>query len=133
MNYWIVKSDPETYGWTELIKDNKTEWTGIRNYAARIHLKAMKKNDLVLFYHSNVGKSIVGITKVTKEFFTDRTAADDSWVAVELEVVEEFKHPVTLEAMKLKKELSEIGLIKIGRLSVMPLSKKEYDTIIKMQ
>ncbi len=132
MNYWIVKSDPETYGWNELVKDKTTDWTGVRNYAARIHLKAMKKGDEVLFYHSNEGMAIVGIAKVSKEFFQDSTTKDEAWVAVELTAKEELKKPVTLSEMKTKRELSNIGLIKIGRLSVMPLTKTEYDIIIKM-
>ena len=132
MNYWLVKSDPETYGWNELLKDKKTDWTGIRNYAARIHLKAMLKNDLVLFYHSNVGKEVVGMAKVTKEFFSDKTATDQQWVAIELTAVAVFKKPVTLAQMKEKKELINIGLIKIGRLSVMPLTKNEFELIVAM-
>lgn len=129
MNYWLVKSDPETYGWKELVNDKKTEWTGVRNYAARIHLKGMKKGDLVLFYHSNEGLAVVGITRVTRDYFQDPTTKDEAWVAVEIEVLKEFKRPVTLAEMKTKKELKNIGLIKIGRLSVMPLEKSEYDLI----
>ncbi|GDX50971.1 ubiquinol-cytochrome c reductase [Bacteroidota bacterium] len=132
MNYWIVKSDPETFGWSELVKEKKTDWTGVRNYAARIHLKAMKKGDKVLFYHSNQGLAIVGIAKVTKEFFQDSTAKDEAWVAVELTAIKELKNAVSLSEMKTKKELSNIGLIKIGRLSVMPITKAVYDIIIKM-
>lgn len=132
MNYWLVKSDPETYGWKELVKDKKTEWTGVRNYAARLHLKAMKKDDEVLFYHSNQGMAIVGIANVTKEFFQDATTKDGAWVAVELTAKKEMKKTVTLAEMKTKKELSNIGLIKIGRLSVMPITKTEYDIIMKM-
>ncbi len=132
MNYWLVKSDPETYGWTELIEDKKTDWTGVRNYAARIHLKGMKKGDEVLFYHSNEGMAVIGITKVTKEFFPDPTTDDPAWVAVELTALKPFNKPVTLSEMKTKKELCNIGLIKIGRLSVMPLTKTEFDFIMKM-
>ena len=132
MNYWLVKSDPESYGWKELIKDKKTDWTGVRNYAARIHLKAMKKGDEVLFYHSNEGLAVVGITKVSREFFQDPTTDDVAWVAVELTALKALKQPVTLAQMKTKKDLSNIGLIKIGRLSVMPLTKPEFDLIVKM-
>ena len=132
MNYWLVKSDPESYGWNELVKDKKTEWTGVRNYAARIHLKGMKKGDEVLFYHSNEGMDVVGITKVSKEFFQDPTTEDTAWVAVELTALKPLKKSVTLAEMKTKKELSNIGLIKIGRLSVMPLTKTEFDFIVKM-
>ena len=132
MNYWLVKSDPESYGWNELVKDKKTDWTGVRNYAARIHLKGMKKGDEVLFYHSNEGMDVVGITKVSKEFFQDPTTDDTAWVAVELTALKPLKKSVTLAEMKTKKELSNIGLIKIGRLSVMPLTKTEFDFIVKM-
>lgn len=132
MNYWLVKSDPESYGWNELIKDKKTDWTGVRNYAARIHLKAMQKGDEVLFYHSNEGMAVVGITKVSREFFQDPTTDDAAWVAVELTALKPLNQPVTLAEMKTKKELSNIGLIKIGRLSVMPLTKTEFDLIVKM-
>ena len=132
MNYWLVKSDPETYGWKELVKDKKTDWTGVRNYAARIHLKAMKKGDEVLFYHSNEGMDVVGITKVSKEFFQDPTTDDVAWVAIELTALKPLAKPVTLAEMKTKKELINIGLIKIGRLSVMPLAKIEFDFILKM-
>lgn len=132
MNYWIVKSDPETYGWKELVKEKKTDWTGVRNYAARIHLKAMKKGDEVLFYHSNEGMAIVGIAIVTKEFFQDSTTKDEAWVAVELAAKKQLKNEVKLSAMKAKKELSNIGLIKIGRLSVMPITKIEYDIIVSL-
>lgn len=132
MNYWLVKSDPETYGWKELVKDKKTDWTGVRNYAARLHLRAMKKGDEVLFYHSNDEKAVVGIAKVTKEFFSDPTTGDDAWIAVELAVLKPLKNMVTLSEMKTRKELANIGLIKIGRLSVMPLKSEEYKLIVKL-
>src|SRR5689334_22001984 len=100
MNYWLVKSDPETYGWAEFSKDKKTSWDGVRSYAARNHLKAMKKGDEALFYHSNVDAGIVGLAKVTKEFYQDPTTDEDAWVSVELQCIKAFKHPVTLAAIK---------------------------------
>ncbi|MEP7128560.1 MAG: EVE domain-containing protein [Chitinophagales bacterium] len=132
MNYWLVKSDPETYGWEHLVKDKKTDWTGIRNYAARIHLKGMKKGDLVLFYHSQQSQAIVGLAKVTKEFFQDPTTTDDAWVAVELAVVKPLKNPVSLAEIKAIKEFKEFPLVRISRLSVMPVNEIEFERILKM-
>jgi len=130
MNYWLAKSEPSAYSWEELLKDKKTAWTGVRNYAARIHLKAMKKGDHVFFYHSNEGLCIVGIAKVVKESYPDPT--DTEWAAVDIAPVETFKKPVTLAQMKAEKKLAGMALIRIGRLSVSPVSKAEYDIIIKM-
>ncbi len=132
MNYWLVKSDPETYGWPEMKKDKTTFWNGVRNYAARINLNAMKKGDTVLFYHSNTDKAIMGTVKVAKEAYPDNTTDDDRWVMVDLTYVSEFKNMVTLADMKQVPALSEIGLIRQSRLSVMPITKKEYDMIVKM-
>lgn len=132
MNYWLVKSDPETYGWPELVKDKKTEWTGVRNYAARIHLRAMKKGDLVLFYHSQKSQSIVGIAKVSKEFFDDSTASEPGWIAVELTSVKQMANPVTLSEVKKMKGLDKFPLVTISRLSVMPVTAVEFDIILSM-
>lgn len=132
MNYWLVKSEPETYGWNELVAEKKTDWTGVRNYAARNHLKGMKKNDLVLFYHSGGEPSVVGISKVTKEFFPDNTADQGDWAAVELTAVKSFNKPVTLAAIKKEKELKNMPLVKIGRLSVMPVTGAEFEKILSM-
>ena len=132
MNYWLVKSDPETYGWPELVKEKKTEWTGVRNYAARIHLRAMKKGDLVLFYHSQKSQSIIGISKVSKEFFDDSTASEPGWIAVELTSVKQLANPVTLSEVKKMKGLDKFPLVTISRLSVMPVSAVEFDIILSM-
>lgn len=132
MQYWLVKSEPTTYSWEQFLKDKKTVWEGVRNYAARIHLRGMKKGDLVLFYHSNIDKSVMGISKVVKEAYQDPSTEDDRWVAVDLAPVESFKNPVSLEVIKAEKKLENIGLVKIGRLSVMPLEKTEYDLLCKM-
>ena len=130
MNYWLVKSEPSVYSWEKLLKDKKTVWDGVRNYAARLHLRAMKKDDQVFFYHSNEGLCIVGIAKVVKENYPD--PKDKEWSAVDIAPVETLKKPVTLEAIKAEKKLATIPLIRIGRLSVMPIKKEEYDIIMRM-
>lgn len=132
MKYWLVKSDPGEYGWEDLLKERKTDWTGVRNYAARLHLNGMKKGDAVLFYHSNREPAVIGEAKVTREAFPDPTAQDDKWVAVELEAGKSLGKPVSLQSIKAEKRLADIGLVRIGRLSVMPLQKPEYETIVKM-
>src|SRR5271154_2334182 len=100
MSYWLIKSEPEVYSWDQLVKDKQTRWDGIRNYAARLHLRAMKKDDEVLFYHSNEGLAIVGIAKVAKENYPDPTSDDDAWVAVDLKAYKKLKTPVSLETIK---------------------------------
>jgi predicted RNA-binding protein with PUA-like domain len=132
MNYWLVKSDPETYGWDELVKEGKTRWDGVRNYAARNHLKGMKKGDKVLFYHSQINPSVVGIAKVAKEFYQDPTTDEDAWVCVDLEADKALNKAVTLPQIKSDKRLKNIPLIKIGRLSVMPVTKDEFDVILEL-
>lgn len=131
MNYWLVKSEPSTFSWEKLVKDGHVVWDGVRNYAARLHLRAMKKDDEVLFYHSNEGLCVMGIAKVTKEGYQDPTTKED-WTAVDLAPLQALKTPVTLVEMKTKKELKNIGLIRIGRLSCMPLKKEEFEFIVKM-
>ncbi|MEO8085246.1 MAG: EVE domain-containing protein [Bacteroidota bacterium] len=130
--YWLVKSDPETYGWPEFIKDKKTSWDGIRNYAARIHLKKMERGDEVLFYHSNKDAGVVGLAKVTKEFYPDPTATEEGWVSVELQCIKPLKNQVPLSAIKAEKKLKDMHLIKISRLSVSPVTTEEFETVLKM-
>ena len=130
--YWLVKSDPETYGWAEFSKEKKTSWDGVRNYAARIHLKAMKRGDDVLFYHSNIDAGVVGLAKVSKEFYPDPTAKEDGWVSVELQCGKPLKNSVSLSAIKAEKKLKNMLLVKIGRLSVTPVTKEEFETVVKM-
>ncbi len=130
MNYWLVKSDPASYGWEQLIKDKKTAWTGVRNYAARILLKGMKVGDLVLFYHSQQSQAIVGLAKVSQEFFQDPTTSDNAWVAVELTAVKRLKRPVTLAEIKADPRLSDFPLVRISRLSVMPVMVSEFELIL---
>ncbi len=132
MSYWLVKSEPNVYGWDELIKEKQTVWSGVRNYAARIHLKAMKKGDEVLFYHSNEGMEIVGKAKVAKEFYQDPTTEDNNWVAVDIKPVKKLKNPVTLSQIKQDKRLQEMALVRLGRLSVQPVTEKEWKIIMEM-
>ena len=130
MNYWLVKSEPSVYSWDQLVKDGETGWEGVRNYAARNHLRDMKKGDEVFFYHSNEGLEIVGIAKVSKEAFQDPTTDEPAWLSVNLKPFKKLKKPVPLSAMKADKRLKEFPLIRIGRLSVMPVTKEEYAIIM---
>ena len=132
MNYWMVKQEPDSYSWDDFAKDGKTDWTGVRNYQARNNLRDMKVGDKVLFYHSNIGKEVVGIAKVTKAAFPDPTADDDKWVAVELSPVKPLKKPVGLGQMKENLALRDLKLIRQSQLSVMPVTKDEFDEILSM-
>lgn len=132
MNYWLVKSEPVKYAWDQFVKDGKTFWDGVRNYQARNNLQAMKKGDLVLYYHSNEGMEVVGIAKVLKEHYPDPTIDDPRWVVVDLAPYKALKKPVSLAQMKQDPMLANIGLIRQGRLSVMPLKSEEFDRIIEM-
>lgn len=132
MNYWLVKSEPSVYSWDHFVKEGQTAWTGVRNYAARIHLNTMKNGDKVMFYHSNEGLEIVGIAQVIKEAYQDPTTTDNKWVAVDIKPFKPLKKPVPLTAIKAEKKLKNIALVRIGRLSVQPLTKDEFDVIIEM-
>lgn len=132
MNYWLVKSEPSTYGWDQLVKDKKTTWDGVRNYSARNHLKAMKKGDEVLFYHSNEGMEIVGIAIVDKEAYPDPTTADTNWVAVDLKPARKLKNPVSLSQLKADERFRDMALVRLGRLSVQPVTEKEWKMIMDM-
>ena len=132
MNYFLVKSEPFKYSWDQFNKDGQTFWDGVRNYQARNNMKAMKKGDLVLFYHRNEGKEVVGMAKVVKEFYQDPTTDDEKWVVVDLAPVQSFERPVTLEAIKADKMLEDVALVRQGRLSVMPLKQEEFDRIVEM-
>ena len=131
MPYWLVKSEPSVYSWDQFVKDKKTTWDGIRNYAARLHVRAMKKGDEVLFYHSNEGLEIVGIAKVVKEAYQDPTTKDD-WSAVELKAHKKLKKPVSLDEIKKDKRLADMALIRISRLSVQPVKEEEWNLIMDM-
>lgn len=128
MNYWLVKSEPDVYHFDTLVKDKKAVWDGVRNFAARLHLKAMKKGDLVFFYHSTGEKAIVGISKVTKEWYPEPGEPD--WAVVELVPERKLKKPVTLAQVKADKKLSEMKLVKLSRLSVQPVTPEEFDMIL---
>ncbi|WP_029283383.1 EVE domain-containing protein [Pedobacter sp. R20-19] len=132
MNHWLVKSEPFKYSWDKFNEDGRTFWDGVRNYQARNNLREMKEGDLVLYYHSNEGKNVVGVAKVVKESYQDPTTDDKNWVVVDLVPVESLKNPVTLEQIKAEPSLSDISLVRQGRLSVMPLKATEFDKILEM-
>ena len=132
MSYWLVKSEPDSYSWEKFTEEKQTVWNGIRNYAARGHMRAMKKGDEVFFYHSNEGLDIVGIAKVIKEAYQDPTTDDDRWVAIDLKIHKKLKKPVPLETIKKDKRLASMALVRIGRLSVQPVTDKEYKVIMEM-
>jgi predicted RNA-binding protein with PUA-like domain len=131
MNYWLVKTEPNTYSWDDFVKKGQDHWDGIRNYAARLHLKSMKVDDLVLFYHSNLGKEIVGIAKVLREYYQDPSTDDDKWVAIDLAPVKKLKRGVTLQEIKEDIRLKDIPLVRIQRLSVQPVPKEAYEIILE--
>ncbi len=132
MKHWLVKSEPHKYSWEQFLKDKKTYWDGVRNYQARNNLRLMKKGDLVMFYHSNEGKHVVGIAKVIKEHYQDPTTTDPNWVVVDLAPFKTLSRAVTLEEIKEDHKLQNIALVKQGRLSVMPLNNTEFDRIIEI-
>ncbi len=130
MNYWLIKSEPFKYSWDQFTKDKKTCWDGVRNYAARNNLKAMKKGDLALFYHSNEGLCIVGIAKVVKEHYQDPTTEETAWVSVDFAPYKALKKPVTLADIKADKFLQNMQLVKLSRLSVGVVTPEEFDKIL---
>ena len=130
--YWIVKQEPTAYSWTQFVQDGQTAWTGVRNFQARNHLRSMRKGDTALFYHSVVGKEIVGIASVKNEAYPDPTATEGDWVCVDLEPKKPLKNPVTLEVLKKHPVLCNIALIRQSRLSVIPISKDEFDAILDL-
>ena len=132
MNYWLVKQDPANYPFEQFQKEKKTDWTGVRNYQARNFLRDMKKGDEVLFYHSGDEKAVVGFATVSKPAFPDPTADDDAWIAVELKAGKKLTKPVSLAQVKADPKLANILLVRNGRISVMSLTKSEYDQIVKL-
>lgn len=132
MNYWLAKSEPEAYSWQQLVKDGSTAWTGVRNFTARNNLRAMKKGDLVFFYHSGEEKSVVGLARVAKEFYPDPTAEEGDWSCVDLAAVKAVIRPVTLTQIKADKVLVETKLVKQGRLSVSPLTKAQFERMLEL-
>ena len=130
MNYWLVKSEPESYAWSQLVTDGRTSWTGVRNYQARNHLRAMKSGDPVFFYHSVSEKEIVGLARVVREAYADPTAEEGDWSCVELAPVCPLVRPVSLETIKGDKILKDMALVKNSRLSVTPLTHSQFSRVL---
>lgn len=131
-NYWLVKQEPESYSWTDFVKDGHTAWTGVRNYQARNNLRAMAKGDLVLFYHSTTDKTVVGVARVDRQAYPDPTATDGDWSSVDLVPVKGLVKPLTLGTIKADPILREIPLVKNSRLSVSPLTQAQFERILNM-
>ncbi|MCW3115552.1 MAG: ubiquinol-cytochrome reductase [Segetibacter sp.] len=132
MAHWLIKSEPTKYSWDKFVEDKQTFWDGVRNYAARNNLKAMKKGEEVFFYHSNEGLEIVGIAKVAKEAYQDPTTEDANWVVVDFKPVKKLKKPVTLATIKSDDRLKNIALVRLGRLSVCPITDEEWNIILEL-
>lgn len=132
MAYWLVKSEPFKYSWSQFENDKQTCWDGVRNYAARNNLKAMKKGDKVLYYHSNEGLEIVGVAAVKKEAYQDPTSEDAAWVAVDLKPLKKLKKPVSLQQIKAEERLKNMDLLRLGRLSVGSVKEDEWKVIMEM-
>lgn len=130
--YWLVKQEPTAYAWAQFVQDGRTAWTGVRNFQARNNLRAMREGDEVLYYHSVVGKEVVGIAKVAREAYPDPTADDEAWVCVDLVPHKTLSQPVGLDRIKATPKLQDIGLLKQSRLSVMPLTKEEYGGLLEL-
>jgi predicted RNA-binding protein with PUA-like domain len=131
-SHWLVKSEPSAYSWANLVADGKTAWTGVRNYTARNNLRAMRKGDAVFFYHSVVGKEIVGTAKIVREAYPDPTAKEDDWSAVDLVPEKALPKPVTLDDIKRNSKLKEMALLRLSRLSVQPVTSAQFDEILRM-
>lgn len=132
MQYWLVKQEPEDYSWTTLVKDGRTAWTGVRNFQARNNLRQMKQQDLVFFYHSVSEKQVVGIAKVAKEAYPDPTATEGDWVCVDLAPVQPLTKPVSLDVIRRDRQLKDMKLVKQSRLSVMSLTKAQFQQVLKL-
>ena len=131
-SYWMVKQEPETYSWSDFVKDGRTDWSGVRNYQARNNLREMKTGDRVLFYHSGKDKAVVGLAEVVKSAYPDPTAEDPQWVAVDLKPIKPLATAVPLPAIRYDKRLSQLPLIRQSQLSVMSLTREEFDVIVAM-
>jgi len=132
MNYWLIKQEPSTYSWTDLVNEKKTAWTGVRNFQACNNLKAMKKGDWLCFYHSGEEKQIVGLASVAKEAYPDPTADEGDWICVDVAPVKPFQKPVTLAAIKAHKSLREMKFVRQSRLSVSPVTRAEFEELLKL-
>jgi predicted RNA-binding protein with PUA-like domain len=131
-SFWLVKQEPSDYSWDDFVRDGGTSWTGVRNFAARNNLRRMAKGDHVLFYHSGEDKAVVGIAKVTRTAYKDPTSKEEDWSAVDLAPLKKLPGLVTLAEIKAKPQLKNIALVRQSRLSVMPLTSRDFDTIVKM-
>jgi len=132
MKYWLVKSEPAAYSWAQFVKDGQTAWTGVRNFAARLHLRGMAKGDHVGFYHSGEGREIVGIAQVVRPAYSDPTASEGDWSCVDLAPVRALARPVSLQTIKADKQLKEMALVKQSRLSVSPVTGKQFNRILEL-
>ncbi len=132
MAYWLVKSEPDVYSWEQLQKDKETTWDGVRNYSARLNLMAMKKGDQAFYYHSNEGMEIVGIVKISKTFFQDPTTEDERWVSVSIKPFKKLKNPVSLADIKNEKDMAQMDLVRLGRLSVQKVRDEEWEKVLEM-
>ena len=130
--FWLVKQEPSAYSWANFVAARKTQWTGVRNFTARNNLRAMRKGDALFFYHSVVGKEIVGIAEVIREAYPDPTATEGDWSAVDLAPVKALSRPVTLDEIKRNPKLKEMALLRLSRLSVQPVTKAEFEEIVRM-
>jgi predicted RNA-binding protein with PUA-like domain len=131
-NFWLVKQEPSAYSWANFLADGKTAWTGVRNYTARNNLRAMREGDAVFFYHSVVGKEIVGVAKIVREAYPDPTAKEGDWSAVDLAPEKPLPNPVTLEEIKRNSKLKEMALLRLSRLSVQPVTAAQFEEILRM-
>ena len=131
-SYWLIKSDPFKYSWEEFVSDGSTYWDGVRNYQARNNLHAMRVGDLALYYHSNEGKEVVGVARVKKRAYQDPTTNDERWVVVDVEPIKALTEPVGLAAIKADPKLTEMALVRQGRLSVTPVSAGEFHHVLKL-
>ena len=132
MNYWLMKSEPDVFSYDDLVKKKREHWDGVRNYTARNNMRAMKKGDLALFYHSNIDKAVVGIMQIVKEAYQDPTTDEIAWVCVDVAPKEKLKNPVSLASIKSNPKLANMKLIKQGRLSISDITKEEFDEILNM-
>lgn len=132
MNYWLMKSEPDVFSYDDLVEKGKAEWDGVRNHAAQGHMKAMRKGDLALFYHSNIGVEAVGVMTIVEEAAPDSTDESGKWIAVHVAPKRKLKHPVTLKTMKADPALADMVMIRQSRLSVSPLTKAQFDHIVTL-
>jgi predicted RNA-binding protein with PUA-like domain len=131
-HYWLVKQEPGAYSWATFVKEERTAWTGVRNFQARIHLRAMKKGDVICFYHSVSEKQVVGLARVEREAYPDPTAREGDWVCIDLVPVKPLRMPVSLEAIKADKTLKTMALVRQSRLSVMPLTEGQFQRLLDL-